>query len=328
MWQPLITGLLALGRWSEATDLLGEAEDTGVRADLPLLRLELIALRAVMDGLRGDGTSAQSLAESAWSVLDLDENRRLQVLLIRALGLAALGRGEFDNAYRYFRRLFDQEGKPHYPDRSGRALLDLAMTAAQAEEIPDARAVLAANQRPTGAPQQAVVHHATALLTDDAETEARFRAAIDEPGASVWVVDHALARLHYGVWLRRQRRYRDARAQLKPALATFGGAGLDGYATRARTELHASGDDIDEASMPRIDLSPQQRQVALMAAQGLRNKEIAARMLLSPRTIGTHLYNVYLKLGISTRAELRAALGLDEHGGAGRLGVVGRHRTA
>ncbi|MEU6745486.1 LuxR C-terminal-related transcriptional regulator [Spirillospora sp. NPDC046719] len=320
MWLPLLTDLLDLGRWSQAAALLDEADTVRARADLPLLHLELTAVRAVLAGLQGNADQARSLAESVWPILDLQQNARLHDPLARALGLAALERGEFDTAYRYFRRRFDRDGRARTPDHIGRALVDLAMTAVRAGEQDNAVAVLAGYRPPVGGnePLHSAVHHATALLHEDEATERNYRQAVQDPPVAFGPWSQALARYHFGVWLRRQRRYRDARAQLKPAVAVLESLGAAGFAVKARAELQAAGDEPAGAAHP-VDravrlsgLTPQQRQVAVLAAQGLGNKEIAARLLLSPRTVGTHLYNAYAKLGISNRSQLRAALGTAE----------------
>jgi DNA-binding NarL/FixJ family response regulator len=57
-----------------------------------------------------------------------------------------------------------------------------------------------------------------------------------------------------------------------------------------------------------VELSPQQLQIATLAGSGLSNKEIAARMYLSHRTVGAHLYRLYPRLGVTSRAGLRDAL--------------------
>ena len=126
--------------------------------------------------------------------------------------------------------------------------------------------------------------------------------------------DNARTRLVYGEWLRRQRRRVDARDQLVPALETFTELGAAPWAERARAELRAAGAPVvaaGDASGPVSRLTPQELQVVRLAALGRTNREIAARMFLSPRTVGYHLYKAFPKLGIDSRAEL-ARLDLGE----------------
>ncbi|MEV4117139.1 helix-turn-helix transcriptional regulator, partial [Nonomuraea sp. NPDC049695] len=120
-----------------------------------------------------------------------------------------------------------------------------------------------------------------------------------------------------GVWLRRLRRRADARHQLRSALDIFERLGSRPWADRARAELRAAGERQTGEGRPSegvLDrLTPQELQIIRMAATGLSNRDIAAQLFLSPRTIGYHLYKAYPKLGVASRAEL-ARLDLDEGG--------------
>jgi DNA-binding NarL/FixJ family response regulator len=111
------------------------------------------------------------------------------------------------------------------------------------------------------------------------------------------------------VWLRRQRRVADSRAPLRVARDAFDALGAAPWGERARQELRASGETSRHRSYELIDaLSPQELQIAQLAAAGMTNKEIGRQLFLSHRTISTHLYNVFPKLGITARSQLRAAL--------------------
>ena len=124
-----------------------------------------------------------------------------------------------------------------------------------------------------------------------------------------WPFPRARLQLAYGLWLRRQRRSSDARAPLREARDTFDALGATPWGDRARKELRASG----ETSRRRVHdvadaLSPQELQIAQLAASGLSNKEIGQQLFLSHRTVGSHLYRIFPKLGITARSHLRAAL--------------------
>ncbi|MGW4519236.1 response regulator transcription factor [Streptomyces sp. NPDC004393] len=82
--------------------------------------------------------------------------------------------------------------------------------------------------------------------------------------------------------------------------------GAAGWAERARSALRSVGESapVHGSSLARL-LTPQELQVATLAARGLSNKEIGAQLFLSPRTVGYHLYRLFQKLGIASRAELR-----------------------
>jgi DNA-binding NarL/FixJ family response regulator len=112
--------------------------------------------------------------------------------------------------------------------------------------------------------------------------------------------------LVYGEWLRRRRRRTEARAHLEAAATVFDRIGAALWAERARGELAAVGGARGEkrGSGPLTLLTPQELQVVQLAAAGYTNKEIAAQLYLSPRTVGHHLYKAYPKLGVTARSEL------------------------
>ena len=124
-----------------------------------------------------------------------------------------------------------------------------------------------------------------------------------------WPFQRARIELAYGQWLRRHRRLADSRAVLRAARDTFDALGCAPWGEQARRELRASGERsrhrVPEA---RDQLTAQELQIAQLAARGLSNREIGQRLFLSHRTISTHLYRVFPKLGITSRAELGAAL--------------------
>jgi DNA-binding NarL/FixJ family response regulator len=119
--------------------------------------------------------------------------------------------------------------------------------------------------------------------------------------------DRARTQLAYGSFLRRGRHRVDARTHLRAALETFEDLGAEPWAERARQELRASGATArrrDPSTV--VDLTPQEVQVARLVRQGLSNRDIAAQLFVSPRTVDFHLRNVFAKLGVSSRTELAA----------------------
>ena len=160
-------------------------------------------------------------------------------------------------------------------------------------------------------PRLRLVVLASATITEPRTDTAALEQAIDEPGNDRWPFDLARIQLTYGSHLRREKRTSDARRQLAAAAETFRRLGATPWAARADRELRATGITVataDTADSGVASLTPQQRQIALLAAAGHTNKEIAARLFLSPRTVSTHLYQVFPKLGITSRAALRDAL--------------------
>jgi DNA-binding NarL/FixJ family response regulator len=150
---------------------------------------------------------------------------------------------------------------------------------------------------------------ARALITAGPEAEEHYIEAINQLAGSRVIVLHTRAQLTYGEWLRREHRDVDARTQLRAAYAAFDAMGAQGFAERARRELLATGETAGKRTDDtRNPLTPQEAQIAHLAGDRLTNPEIAAELYLSPRTVEHHLRNACLKLGISSRGELAAAL--------------------
>jgi DNA-binding CsgD family transcriptional regulator len=149
----------------------------------------------------------------------------------------------------------------------------------------------------------------------DDKAEQHFTAALhlhDEGSAQPF--ERARTELLYGEWLRRERRRTDARRHLRAALETFENLDAQPWASRACTELQASGETVGPGSRPNAlvgRLSPQEREVVRLAARGATNRQIAAQLFLSPRTVGHHLYRAFPKLGITSRTELPLLRGQD-----------------
>jgi DNA-binding CsgD family transcriptional regulator len=158
-----------------------------------------------------------------------------------------------------------------------------------------------------------LVARGSALLSDGDEAERLFREAIERLGRTRLRPELARAHLLYGEWLRRENRRVDARAQLHKAHGLFTAIGMEAFAERARVELRASGDTVRKRTPEsRDELTPQERQIAQLARDGLSNPEIGARLFLSPRTVEWHLGKVFGKLGIRSRRGLQDALASPE----------------
>jgi DNA-binding CsgD family transcriptional regulator len=150
-----------------------------------------------------------------------------------------------------------------------------------------------------------------AMLAEGATAERLYREAIERLSRIRTRGSQTLARAHllYGEWLRRQHRRVDAREQLRIAHSMLSDMGAEAFAERARRELQATGETVRKRSAQTLDeLTPQEAQVARLAADGQTNPEIGAQLFLSPRTVEWHLSKVFGKLGISSRKELRSAL--------------------
>ena len=147
-----------------------------------------------------------------------------------------------------------------------------------------------------------------ALLADDPEPH--FRAAIGHLENTSVVSDLARAHLLYGEWLRRQKRRSDARVELHHAHELLTAMGAVAFVSRVRMEMAAAGDRRTRPARARgLDLTPQEAQIARLAAAGAANVDIAAALFISPHTVGYHLGKIYRKLGVSSRQQLQGALG-------------------
>ncbi|MBF9068694.1 ATP-binding protein [Streptacidiphilus fuscans] len=155
---------------------------------------------------------------------------------------------------------------------------------------------------------RALVLRCHALLAPEEFAEQLFLDALSLHGGSGRPWEEARTALLYGEWLRRARRKSEARTPLRAAARAFDALGATPWADRARTELDASGAASAEPRTvgPLSGLTPQETQIVRLAAQGLSNRDIAAQLFLSSRTVGYHLYKAYPKLGVASRGELAA----------------------
>jgi len=148
-----------------------------------------------------------------------------------------------------------------------------------------------------------------ALVSEGETAERSYREAIERLGRTRLRPELARTHLLYGEWLRRENRRADARAQLRTAHEQCASIGMETFAERARGELLATGETVRKRSVEtRDELTAQERQIALLARDGMSNPEIGSRLFLSPRTVEWHLRKVFTKLRIRSRRELADAL--------------------
>jgi DNA-binding CsgD family transcriptional regulator/tetratricopeptide (TPR) repeat protein len=144
-----------------------------------------------------------------------------------------------------------------------------------------------------------------ALVADDGSAADLYLEAIERLGHTHVAVDLARSHLLYGEWLRRQRRRVDARDQLRIAHEMFTGFGMEAFADRARVELLAGGERVLKRTFETLNqLTPQETQVARLAAQGQTNREIAGQLFISPNTVEYHLHKAFRKLDVKSRTQL------------------------
>jgi DNA-binding CsgD family transcriptional regulator len=151
---------------------------------------------------------------------------------------------------------------------------------------------------------------ARGLVGEGPSAETAYQEAVEQLRRTRLRPELARGQLIYGEWLRRQARRAEARTQLRAAYDMFVAIGMEAFAERARRELQATGETVRKRSAEvaaHDELTAQERQIALMALEGLTNPEIGARLFLSTRTIEWHLRKVFAKLSISSRRQLREA---------------------
>jgi DNA-binding CsgD family transcriptional regulator len=228
-----------------------------------------------------------------------------------ALALLDLGHGRVQDAFDRLRTIVD--GPYRHQGAVVRSVPDLVEAAVRLDRPEDAAAPLARFAgwaEALGQPwMAALLARCRALTLPAAEAEPHFLAALarHEPGRRPF--ERARTELLYGEWLRRARRKSGARVHLGAALRTFEELGCAPWAARTRAELGAAGAPVagsTAAATPDAfaDLTPQELQITQLAAQGMSNRDIAAQLFLSPRTVAYHLYKAYPKLGVSSRGEL------------------------
>ncbi len=182
----------------------------------------------------------------------------------------------------------------------------------------DARRIAAAGAREAtvaGRGSQAIFAHyclGVLELASDGDAEPLYQEAIGHLKACLSAPQLARAHLLYGEWLRRQRRRRDAREQLRIAHEMFTAMGAEAFAERARIELLATGERARLRTAPAAEeLTPQEAQIARLVSQGESNRDIAAQLFLSPSTVDYHLRKVFRKTGVTSRTQLARAMAAD-----------------
>jgi DNA-binding NarL/FixJ family response regulator len=296
---------LAITSAAEAVEL---AEETRYVRNVPVGQLAQAIAAAEM----GSDEAAEQLISVAETALQPLGANPLLGLVAMARGRQALADERFAEAYAHLVRIFDQTDAAYAQFVGGWVLADLADAAVHGDGdlavvdglLRDWEAIAAAT---AASSLDAQLSYARAILAEEKDAEPLFEAATSA-GADGRPFYAARAQLAYGTWLRRQQRMTESRAPLREAAQSFDALGLVRLAERARRELRAAG-EAPRRRRPEawMQLTPQEMQIASLAADGLSNKEIGARLYLSHRTVGSHLYRLFPKLGVTSRTQLRAA---------------------
>lgn len=303
----------AAGAWDAAERTGQRVLDLAVEHGHHLFAAQSRAYLAQLAALRGRAGRARDLCAEVDAWARPRGLGFLTQLADAAAATAALGAGDHETAYLHAVRITPPGTFRPYAYQAPRTLLDLVEAARHTGRAEEARAhALAARDAglPAVSPRQALTTYGALAMTaeDEGEAAAMFARAESHPDAARFPFELARIRLAYGNRLGRVQGPDAARRQLALAAETFERLGAADWTERARAALRATGEPSRASAPHPSPLTWQERRIADLAASGLTNKEIGRRMHLSPRTVGSHLYRTFPKLGITTRAALRDAL--------------------
>jgi len=301
-----------LADWQLAVPILDEAVRLATETGEVVWAAGAQAMKAILAALRGEPEIAVALTlEAEQAVISTGAAHMLAYVQV-ARGLTALGEGRHADAYAELHRIFDPADPAHHLVPCCWYVGDLAEAAAHSNHRVEARGLVEELQPLIECTKsswiQASLRFARAQLADDRDAAGLFQEAL-AADVTLWPFQRGRLLLAYGAWLRRRRRVSESRSPLRSARDTFDALGAVQWAERARQELRAAGETSRKREREAWDrLSAQEIQIATMAAEGLSNREIGRKLYLSHRTVGSHLYRTFPKLGITSRVQLTSAL--------------------
>ncbi|MET9629789.1 AAA family ATPase [Lentzea sp. NPDC006480] len=286
------------GRWDEAWQLCDEGLGVCAEHGFRFFRWYFDWVHALVAAGRGEIDVARQLTDATIRWAQANRAAGVTYFAWQARGLAEIGAGDYRAAYEAATNVSPAgELTAFRPTAlwSGLDLVEAALHSGHKHEAEQhARAMVATSSR-----TRLLATAARALVGD----EALFEEALS--GEDIWPFDTARVRLLHGERLRRLRDTGRARDQLTLAHDAFAELGAIPWRDRAAAELRATG---LTRSTNESELTPQEREIAELASRGLTNKQIGQQLFLSHRTVGDHLYKIFPKLGITSRAALRDAL--------------------
>jgi DNA-binding CsgD family transcriptional regulator len=298
------------GRVDAAEALMAEAHEISSATGAPsvpgasqILRLGVLVWRGREDEAR---LVAEGVTEEATA-----RGQGLGVTIVQyALTLLELSCGRYDEARAHALNVFEED--PLYFGSMN--LADVIEATVRSDDAPAAHMALARLTERAEASRSpwalGLLSRGQALLASHADADGHYLQSLEQLGRSGVATELARTHLLYGEWLRRRRRRRDARMQLRIAHEMLQGIGTEAFANRARIELLATGERARaRVSQPRDQLTPQEQHIAQLAGRGESNADIASQLFISPHTVAYHLHKVYGKLGVSSRNQLAGALG-------------------
>ncbi len=297
------------GRWRAAYAEAAQAVELATELGLPSTACACLGVLAEIDAGTGNATACE---EHVTRAVELAAEYHLgfyRERAERALGQLALATGRLDKAVEQFERVWARLRSTGNLEPNVTPVFDLIEAYVRLGRVADARDAFAwaRDAYPPESPfEQAMFDRCAALFDDDFEPifERALAAHRLDGVAGEFPFDVARTRLAFGERLRRDGKRREARAQLREALSMFEEIGASAWADRAATELDASGERRRSAAVSREHLTPRELQIAVAVAEGGSNREVAAELFLTPKTVEFHLTRVYRKLGVRSRTEL------------------------
>nr|WP_301176052.1 LuxR C-terminal-related transcriptional regulator [Actinomadura geliboluensis] len=307
-WNAVQRGDASLGRAAAA-----EADALSTETRQGGLKVPNMLTRAHAEALRGNGEAVRDLTERGERALLANAAHPMLCLVRVARGVHALANGRYCEAHDELDAVFDPSAVGYHPYVRFSVLGHLAEAGARSDRH-DRVAARVRELEPVGAtgasPLLRVLLHCAKALLARGEGAAEALESALEADLAEWPFERARLQLAHGTLLRRGRPSA-ARPVLRAAAETFDALGARPWAVRAHAELRATGERRHRRSGGVDRLTPQELQVARLVAEGLSNREIADRLFLSPRTISTHLYRIYPKVGVGSRTGLATVMARD-----------------
>lgn len=300
---------LTEGRFGAAEATIAEARTLAEAMGNQTFLDGLDGARLEMLACRGDQAAIRPLAAQLLRVMT-DQGDRLGMQRVhKALAILELGLGNYAKALHHALGMAKDE--PVLRHQSGpEVLIEAAVKCGDRAAASAALEAVAPWWRACDTPWSlGLLARCEALLADDESAEDGYRLSIEHLRQCQVSPELARSRLLYGEWLRRQRRRRGAREQLRAAHEVFVALGMEAFAQRAQAELRGVGEHAATSGVVApVLLTSQEAQIARLTAEGATNKEIAAKLFVSASTVDYHLRKVFRKLGITSRVQLATML--------------------
>jgi DNA-binding CsgD family transcriptional regulator len=303
-----------LGEWPAAYRSSVEALRAATFAGQEQDTMNALARLAQVEAGLGREEACRGHAAQAMELSRRHANPAVEAVAHETIGRLELGLGRIDAAIERFERVAlicaeDPSARiaaVHWPEDLAEACIR------RGDRVGAQRAVKALEERAGQCGScglVAALARSRAMVAPDETFEELFHSALEWAGRAHQPFDRARTELAFGERLRRARRRREARERLVNALATFEALGSEPWAERARRELAATGINARRRlDSTRDDLTAKEQHVARVVAGGATNREAAAQLFVTEKTIETHLSHIYRKLGVRSRTELARAV--------------------